>query len=238
MNNFIRPQFSNRQLLFNSILLSQTKLVPVVFLLSISACSFLPKTSTQKELARPDPNTDLAIRDSLPKTTQKPIAKEESPETPRKEYPAFPKFDDMQITDPNSSQSPKPAIALRNSTRIERSASKAAVEIPNPVDIVRQAGARPPGGASRGEYYFGYWTAKGDFPLREGRYISDNIYVYAFPSKQSRDEKVADEVPDDKKSVLISNDKPFYATVNTFSDQGFAVDPEVIAGRLNATIKP
>jgi hypothetical protein len=219
-------------------LLSQAKLILLVLLLSVSACSFLPTTNTQKELARPDANTDFAIRDPLPMTTQEPIAREEGPETPRKEYPAFPKFDDMQITEPNSSQSPKPTISLRKSTRTETSPSKVVVEIPNPVDIVRQAGARPPSGASRGEYYFGYWTAKGDFPLREGRYLSDNIYVYAFPSKQARDEKVADEVPDDKKSVLISNDKPFYATVNTFSDQGFAVDPEIIAGRLNATIKP
>jgi len=208
-----------------------------ILLLSLSACS-LPRHS-QDEPAAQKSHADLIDRvAAIPKTTEKPVKKDNIVKAPAKEYPAFPKFDDIQMTDLAASQSPNPPSSLQRSTRMKTRPTVAEVQIPNPVDIVRQAGATPPSGASRGEYMFGYWTAKGVFPLRTERYIKDDIETYSFKNIQERDEHVADRVSDDKTRILISKNKPFYAILNTYGDEGFTIDPEIIADRLNASIKP
>jgi hypothetical protein len=163
-----------------------------------------------------------------------------------KEYPAFPKFDEMKPSNLKPQENRQTIAINLNSlpTTIVREDSSVvqANQVPNPVDLVRQAGAIPKPGAQKGEYSIGgYWTAEGDFPVsseNEQSDVTDSIDVYSFRSVKDRDEHVADRQTDDRDKVLIGIKQPFYVIVTRYGNDGFDVSPSTVAERLNAYLKP
>lgn len=208
--------------------------------LSLSACGFTSKPQADQTSLS---TTPLPIRRKAPdqSTPQKRIVQK-----PAEKYPDFPKFDEMKPsyldpegkpkTDPNNLSS------LPNNLQREGSSVVQANQVPNPVDLVRQAGAIPNPGAQKGEFSIGgYWTAEGKFPVsvkNDVLRLNDTIDVYSFPNIKSRDEHVADRQTDDRHKVLIGIKQPFYVIVTSYGSNGFRVSPSFIAERINAYLKP
>ena len=115
--------------------------------------------------------------------------------------------------------------------------------VPNPVEIVRQAGATPEDGATKGSYspIDGSWTAYGNFPSSpENQQVIayTQFSVNSYPDRKSLEKWLVQVQTDDTQKVLVGNDRPFYAVIVGLSDGTFDVDPAVVAARINATLKP
>ncbi len=208
--------------------------------LLVSACGFTPK-----------PEGDQTSLSSTPLPTHRKTTHQNTPQKsieqkPVEKYPEFPKFDEMKPSDivpernsktVDTKPSSLPAILERKDSSIVQ-----ASRVPNPVDLVRQAGATSKPGAQKGEYSIaGYWKAEGEFPASSednNLAFNDTIDVYSFPSMKDRDEHVADKQTDDRHKVLIGIQQPFYVIVTMYGSDGFDVDPSIIADRLNAYLKP
>lgn len=134
---------------------------------------------------------------------------------------------------------------LPNGTTMQIPAPVSADRVPNPVEIVRQAGATPDDGATKGNYSAdGYWTAAGKFPSspeneQVGAY--NQFTVNSYPDRTSLEKALANNstaITDDTHKVLVGIDRPFYAVIIGFGDGTFDVDPAKIAVRIKATLKP
>jgi len=216
------------------------RLAVVLVSLSVSACGFTSKPDVDQSSLSITP---LPFRRKTPhqSTPQKRIVQKSV-----EKYPDFPKFDEMKPSDPDPERNIKtvdtktsslPALLEREDSSIVQ-----ASQVPNPVDLVRQAGATSKPGAQKGEFSIaGYWKAEGEFPASSENSklaFSDTIDVYSFRSVNARDEHVADRQTDDRHKVLIGIKQPFYVIVTRYGSDSFDVSPSIIAGRLNAYLKP
>lgn len=127
--------------------------------------------------------------------------------------------------------------------------SIAADKVENPVQILLQAGAIPNNGAVKGEYSAdGYWFARGSFPASSegnkqvGAYTQ--FYVNSYPSRQLLEKAIiqnADAITDDYHKVLIGYNRYFYAVITAIGGANgpeYDVNPEAVAAKLNASIRP
>ncbi len=121
-------------------------------------------------------------------------------------------------------------------------------KVPNPVEIVKAAGAIPEDGATKGHTAFdGSWYASGRFPSspeNESVGASTGIIVRSFPSRKELEEALAnnqDAVGDDSNTVLIGKGKPFYVVITGMLGENgviFDIDLNQVAALINAEVRP
>lgn len=140
------------------------------------------------------------------------------------------------------SSPPAQTLTYPNGTTVQIPAPVPAERVPNPVEIVRQAGATPDDGAAKGNYSAdGYWTAAGKFPSSpENQQVGayNQFTVNSYPDRNSLEKGLAQIQTDDTHKVLVGKDRPFYAVIVGFADGTFDVDPAAVGDRINATLKP
>lgn len=121
-------------------------------------------------------------------------------------------------------------------------------KVPNPVEILKAAGAIPGEGAAKGDYAAdGYWGAYGKFPSspeNEAVGAATQISVKSFPDRESMERILSTDgsaVGDDSHKVLIGKSKTFYAIITGMIGDGgiiFDVDLNQVASRIDAELRP
>ena len=135
-----------------------------------------------------------------------------------------------------------------NGTTITIPAAVPADKVPNPVEILKAAGAIPGEGATKGDYAAdGYWVANGKFPSspeNESVGAATQISVKSFPDRDSMEKVISTDggaIGDDSHKFLIGKYKPFYAIITGMAGGSgiiFGIDINQVAARIDAEIRP
>lgn len=135
-----------------------------------------------------------------------------------------------------------------NGTTVTIPAPVPADKVPNPVEILKSAGAIPSEGATKGDYAAdGYWVANGNFPSspeNESVGAATQISVKSFPDRDSMKKVISTDggaVGDDSHKVLIGKNKPFYAIITGMMGGSgiiFDIDINQVAAKIDAEIRP
>ncbi len=135
-----------------------------------------------------------------------------------------------------------------NGTAVTIPAPVPADKVPNPVEILKAAGAIPGEGATKGDYAAdGYWGAYGMFPSspeNESVGAATQITVKSFPSREAMEKVISTDggaMGSDSSKVLVGKTKPFYAIITGMlgsSGVVFDIDINQVAARIDAEIRP